>query len=225
MFRRVSLKFKLFIHTSLSHWHRSKSSDNGVRFSNRKMAGPLDSNCYRRQQAAAERPTSWMGTQVYSNVAPRPTRSRQSARLSATRLQSAGAGSGLETREKRTRRAPLRGYVLSSSQAVSQRAGLRCFIVSKHKIPRHVDSSALGTSPRRQTRGCQGGLGRSGPSALGASLRGARPRQSTVGLRRPLESLYAQQIRYTYIYIIYIYPIYIYYIYPIYIYYIYPIYI
>ena len=41
---------------------------------------------------------SWMGTQLYSGVASRPTRSRRVASLSVARLQSAGAGSDLETK-------------------------------------------------------------------------------------------------------------------------------
>ena len=41
---------------------------------------------------------SWVGTRLYIDVAPRPTRSRRLAPLSIARLQSAGAGSGLETK-------------------------------------------------------------------------------------------------------------------------------
>ena len=80
-----------------------KSSDFGprilaIRFSNRKMAWSLNSRCYPRQQAAAEQSMSWMVTQLYSDVASHPTRSRRAARLSVARLQPAGAGSGLETK-------------------------------------------------------------------------------------------------------------------------------
>ena len=62
------------------------------------MAWALNSRWYPRQQVAAERPVSWMVTQLDSDVASRPTRSRREARLSVARLQSAGAGSGLETK-------------------------------------------------------------------------------------------------------------------------------
>ena len=41
---------------------------------------------------------SWMVTQLYSDVASRPTLGRRAARLSAARLQSAGAGSGEDTK-------------------------------------------------------------------------------------------------------------------------------
>ena len=41
---------------------------------------------------------SWMATQLDSDVASRPTRSRRAARLCVARLQSAGAGSGLDTK-------------------------------------------------------------------------------------------------------------------------------
>ena len=62
-----------------------------IRFSCRKMAGPLNSRCCPRQQAAAKRSMSRMVTQLYSDVASRPTRGRQAARLSLARLQSDGA--------------------------------------------------------------------------------------------------------------------------------------
>ena len=38
---------------------------------------------------------SWMVTQLYSDVASRPTRGRRAAHLSVARLQSAAAGSNL----------------------------------------------------------------------------------------------------------------------------------
>ena len=41
---------------------------------------------------------SWIVTQLYSDVASRPTRDRRAARVSVARLQSAGAGSSLETK-------------------------------------------------------------------------------------------------------------------------------
>ena len=63
-----------------------------IRFSNRKMAWSLNSICYPRQQAAAERSMSWMVTQRYSDVSSRLTRGRRAARLSVATLQTAGAG-------------------------------------------------------------------------------------------------------------------------------------
>ena len=69
-----------------------------IRFSNRKMAWSLNSICYPRQQAAAERSMSWMVTQLDSDVTSRPMRSRRAARLSVVRLLSVGAGSGLDTK-------------------------------------------------------------------------------------------------------------------------------
>ena len=63
------------------------------------MASPLKARCSPRQQTTAERPMSWMVTQLYSVVASHPTRGQRVAHLSMTRLQqSAGAGSGLETK-------------------------------------------------------------------------------------------------------------------------------
>ena len=97
------------------------------------MAWSLNSRCYLRQQAAAERSMSWMVTHLYSDVASRPTSSRRSARLSVAKTTVHWRRLGPRGQEKRTRRAPLRGYVLvdhSSSQSVSQRAGLGCFTVS-----------------------------------------------------------------------------------------------
>ena len=61
-----------------------------------------------------------MVTQLYSDVASRPTRNRWATRLSVARPQSAGADAGLETKRS-ARLPPLRGYVLvdysSSNQA------------------------------------------------------------------------------------------------------------
>ena len=75
-----------------------QSDDVGHHFSNRKMACSLNSRCYPRQQTAAERSMSWIVTQLCSDVASRPTLGRRAARPSVARLQSPGAGSGLETK-------------------------------------------------------------------------------------------------------------------------------
>ena len=56
---------------------------------------------------------------IISDVASHPPRSRQAARLSVAKLQSAGACSGLETK----RSAPLRGYVLVDYSSSSQSHG------------------------------------------------------------------------------------------------------
>ena len=64
-----------------------------IRLSNRKMAWSLNSICYPRQQAAAERSMIRTVTKLHDDVASRPTRSRRAARLSVARRHSAGAGS------------------------------------------------------------------------------------------------------------------------------------
>ena len=129
----------------------------------------------------------WMVTQLCSEFALRPTRSRRSARLSVARLQSAATDSGLRAHEMCTRQAPLRGYVLvdlqqqqqSVRQSVSQRAGLGCFIVSKCKIPTQVGSSALArlfaARPEAISVGSDAWVLLRRCSSLGASLRGTRP--------------------------------------------------
>ena len=86
-----------FIRQSASSDFCPKPDDWGINFFNRKMAWSLNSICYPRQRAAAES-MSWMMTQLCSDVASRPTRSRRATRLSVARLQSTGAGSGLETK-------------------------------------------------------------------------------------------------------------------------------
>ena len=105
-------------------------------------------------------------------------------------------GLGHRYQEKPTRSARLRGYVLvdymQQLQSVSQRAGLGWFIVSKYEIPRQVDSSALGTSLRRQTRGSQRepvSLGPTPSAAHSARLFAAPDRNNSSRSRRLLESL------------------------------------
>ena len=88
-----------------------------IRFSNRKMACSSSSKYYPRQQTAAERSMSCKVTAVWRRCFGPHARS---ARLSMARLQSAGAGLSLETQEQRTRRAPLRGYVLMEYTVVQQ---------------------------------------------------------------------------------------------------------
>ena len=154
------------------------------------MTWSLKSRCYPQQQAAAERSMSRMVTQLHSDVASRPTHNRRAARLSVARLQSAGAGSGLDIKG----RTSLRGYVLvgccgSSSSSSSSSQSL----VSQHRIPRQVESSALGTSLRRQTRGSKRGLGRLDPTRSAAPQRVSTRHQTTTAVtRRLLESLHAQ---------------------------------
>ena len=70
---------------------------------------------------------SWMVTQLYSDVASRPTRGRS---LSVTRLQSVGAGSGLETN-----RSALPG-------AAKGRAGCAALRVGP-KLPSALESTCL----------------------------------------------------------------------------------
>ena len=67
----------------------------------------------------------------------------------------------------------------------------------KYKISRQVDSSALGTSRCRQTRGSLRGLGRLGPtrSAVHSARLFAAPDHNSSRSRRLFESLHAQQIR------------------------------
>ena len=104
---------------------------------------------------------SWMVTQLYSDVASRPTCSRRTTPLSVARLQSAGAGSGLETKRSAL------GADLSVDTYCSQTAAAVSHIVKRHtwyRIPRQVYSSELGTSLRRQTRSSPRGLGRLGPT-------------------------------------------------------------
>ena len=67
-----------------------------LRSSDRKRARSKNSRDYLRQQAVAERSMYWMVTQLYSDVASRPTRCRRAARPPVARRLSAGANSGLE---------------------------------------------------------------------------------------------------------------------------------
>ena len=96
-----------------------------IRSSNRKLAWSLNSRCYPQQQAATERSMSWGVTQLCSDVASLPARSRRVARLSVARLQSAGAGSGLDTKRSAhlARTSPwvrTRGYSSISSSSSRQ---------------------------------------------------------------------------------------------------------
>ena len=136
------------------------------------MAWSLNSRCYPRQQEKAGQSTSWMVTQLGADVASRRTRSQWAAHFSMARLQSAGAGSGLDTLG-----APLSVDTYSTAAAAAVRR-----IVSKYKIPRQVDSSALGTSLRRQTRGTQPGLERLDPTRSAALQRVSSRRQTTTSV-------------------------------------------
>ena len=93
-----------------------------------------------------------------------------------------------------TRRLGPSDFRIENSSSCSQ-----SHCVKKH-IPRQLDSSAIGTSPRRQTRGSQSGLGRLGPTrnaAHSARLYAAQDHNNTaVRSRRLLESLHAQQMRF-----------------------------
>lgn len=106
-------------------------------------------------------------------------RSRRSARLSAARLQSADAGSDLETkRNALDARLPiLVDYSSSKQQSIGRRAGLGCFFVSICKTPRQVYSRAhsarlFAAKPEAASVGSYARC-----RALGASLRGVRPHQ------------------------------------------------
>ena len=134
----------------------------------------------------------WMVTLLDSDVAPGPPRSRRAARLSVAMLQqSTGAGSG-RCQEKRTRHALLRGYVL-----VDYSRGSWC---SSSKQQQQQQSVALCHNTKYQDRLTQAHSARlfaARPEAvsvdsdawilravqrLSASLCGARPQQTAVGL-------------------------------------------
>ena len=123
---------------------------------------------------------SWMGTQLSSDVPSRPTRSLRSARLPVARLQSAGVGP--RDQEIRTRRTPLQGNVhvdySSNSQSVSG-LGSDASLCQNTKMPRQVDSSAIRTPLRHQTRGIHRGLGRLGPTRGTARSARISRRQTT----------------------------------------------
>ena len=146
------------------------------------MAWSLNSRCYPRSKqaaaaaAAAARSMSWMVTQRRC-FAP----DAQPTIGGPLRRQTTVGWRGLGPRDegKRTRRAPLRTRRFYSSSSSSTQSTLGCFVVSKYKIPRQVDSSALGASPpdRRQPAWLRTLGFYTQYSALGASLRGARPQQ------------------------------------------------
>ena len=155
------------------------------------MAWSPNSRCYARQQAAAERSMSWVVTQPDSDVASRPTQRRRAAHPSLARPQSPGAGSGLDTK-----RSALGAYLSVDTYSTAAAAAVSR-IVSQFKIPRQIGSSALGTPPRRQTRGRQLGLGRSDPTrsaAHPARLFAAPDRINSRPSWRLLLSLHAQCI-------------------------------
>ena len=112
----------------------------------------------------------WMVTQLDSDIASYPTRSRRAARLSLARLQqSAGAGSGLESK-----RSTLGAYL--SVDSYSQTAAAAAAAAAAGHIVKYYCkyqdrltlSSALGTSLRRQAKGRRRWLGRLGPTRSAA---------------------------------------------------------
>ena len=140
------------------------------------VAWSLTSRCYPRQRAAAERSMSWMVTQLYRDVASHPTRSRPAARLSVARPQSAGAGSALETKRGAID-AHLSVDTICRLQQ-QQKSVTLCLKTKYYDRLTHVAHSARLFAARSEAvRGART-LGSSALcSALGASLRGARPRQ------------------------------------------------
>ena len=113
-----------------------KSDDLGRQIFKLKMACSLNSKYYPGQQAAAERPISWMVTQMDSDIASHPTRSRLAAHLPVARLQSAGAGSGLETK-----RSALGAHPSVDTYSSWTRTAAAVSHIVKYKIPRQVDST------------------------------------------------------------------------------------
>ena len=80
------------------------------------------------------------------------------------RLPQQSAGAGLD-QEKRTRRAPLGGYVIVDYSSGGTQAAAVSHIV-KYKIPRQVDSARLFAA--RPKKGSQSWLGRLGPTRSAA---------------------------------------------------------
>ena len=158
------------------------------------MGSSLNPICSPRQQTAAERSMSWMVTQLYSVVASRPTRGQRGAHLSVATTTVGWRGFGYQ--EKRTRRAPLGGYVLvdySSSGTAATPAAAAVSHIVKYKIPRRVDSARL--SAARPKKGSQSWLGRLGPTrsaAHPARLFAASDHDNSGWSRRLLESVRAQ---------------------------------
>ena len=157
------------------------------------MAWSLSSSCYPRQHAEEEeRSMGWMVAQLCSGVASCPTRRRRAVCLSVARLQSAGAGSGLETKRSEVGAQIFLGHVFVDSYSSSSSQSL-----NETQIPRHVDSinSAVGTSLRRQTKGSQRWLGRLGPTrseAHPARLFAAADHSNSTRSRRVLEHLHTE---------------------------------
>ena len=107
---------------------------------------------------------SWTGIQLYSDVASRLTPIRRAACPSVARLQSAGAGSILQTKRS----------LLGANISVDTYSYITATAVNlcqNTKYRRQDNPTALATSNRRQ----MGSYAQC--SALGASLRGARPQQ------------------------------------------------
>ena len=75
---------------------------------------------------------SWMVTERYSDVASCPTRGRRAALLSVARLQSAGVGSGLETKRR------ARGEVLADYSSLEASAATAAAVshIYWYTIPR-----------------------------------------------------------------------------------------
>ena len=132
-----------------------------------------------------------MVTQLYGDVASRPTRCRRTACLSVARLQSAGAGSSLDTK-----RSALGAHLSVDTWTRAAAPAAAVSHIVKYKIPKQVDASALGASLLRQTEGGQRWLGRLGPtrSAAHPARPIAAPNHNISWSRRLLESLHAQEI-------------------------------
>lgn len=103
----------------------------------------------------------------HSGVASRPTRSGRSARLYVVRLQSAGAGLGLEIkRSALDARLSVHKYSKTEQQQSVSVLGSDALLCQNTK---HYDNlSALGTSIRRQNRSSDRELGRLGPTPIAA---------------------------------------------------------
>ena len=123
-------------------------------------------------------------TQRYSDVASHPTRSRRAARLPVVRLQSAGAGSGLETKRSALGaptcwrvRTVYNSNSGSQSHCQIQNTKTGCLYVAR--------STCLFAAPDQEQSAWAGTLGSYAQGrALGASLRGARPQQHISWSRR-----------------------------------------
>ena len=115
---------------------------------------------------------SWMVTQLYSDVASRPTRSRRAAVLSVTGLQPAGAGSGLDT--KRT--SPwIRTRGLQQQQLVT----LRHHTKYQDRLNLEDYVRLFAARPEAVSVGSYAWILRA-VQRLSACLRGARPQQQSV---------------------------------------------